>query len=727
MRLHSLFAAGSVLALAIASPAFAQSAPANPAANVDDGAADDGEIIVTAQRREERLQDVPIAITAVNSEGLARRNVTDIQGLQGIVPGLSISGFAGANSSNVISIRGITGQSLGIGAGQAVAVYLDGVYLSRPDAAFFGLDDVERLEVLRGPQGTLYGRNATAGAINIITRDPGDRVEGGINLAYGNFNTVTAKGSIRGPLGGGFSAGLSGSYTRHDGYLRNTVTGNKLDDRESYTIRGKLRYASEDEAFSAVLAGDYSWDHSTPVLKNGVVGGVFVGMGNPKEVSYDVGSEKLIGRETDNYGVSLTVNGKISDNFELTSVSAYRKINVNTQYDADQSAAPALVASIANSSETVTQELRGSLDLDAFRLTAGANYFHEKASFGIGVFNPAATPFTNDPFDKTDMTAWALFAQAEYDLTEQLTLVGGLRYNSERRDYSIDYSKAPVPGPLFTGTIKDSKVIPSIGVNFKASSDVLLYAKVSNGYLAPGFNFLPGKTSQAANTFNAESLWAYEVGAKTQFLDRRATLNIAGFWYDYKDIQIRSTVGVGLTRVDNAAQARLRGLEGSLDFRVGGGFSIGAQATYLDATYTKFCQPISGGDPQAADPLCSAGLADRSGNRLNQAPKWSGGFTADYRGEIGDAGTLSANLSYSFSSSIFYLGAANEAQLASGEFHDLSGRIGFQLANGPELYVYGNNLTDKRYRSLTARIAPTSISQTINAPRTYGIGVRYSF
>ncbi len=727
-KFASLAFASSLIALALsAAPASAQEAVADQpqAAQPDSG----GEIIVTAQRREERLQDVPIAITALGSEQLAQRGAIDLANLVGAVPGLSISGFTGANGSNVVSIRGVTGQVLAIGSGQATAIYIDGVYLSRPDAAFFALDDVERVEVLRGPQGALYGRNATAGAINIVTRTPGSELRGGGEVNYGNFDTILARGSLSGPLGGGFSAGISGSYNRHDGYIRNTVTGNRLNDREAYTLRGQLRFQSSDDRFSAVLAGDYVHDDATPVFKNSVLlpSGVFAGMGNPKEFSSDALTEAQTRRRTINKGVALTLNYEASDSLDLVSITAFRKIGVVALYDADGSQLPALVAGTDNRSRTFSQEIRGVFTGERVRATVGANIFTEDASFGLSVVPPTGTQDYASPFDTSDLTAWAIFSQMEFDLTDRLTLVGGLRYNNEKRDFTVDYRGAPTPGPLLTGRVSDEKLIPSVGVNFKVNPDFLLYGKVSQGYQAPGFNFAPGATATAANTFDAETLWAYEVGAKTQFFDRRATLNVAGFWYDYKDIQIRSTVGVGLTRVDNAAAATLKGIEASLNLTLAEGLTLGAQATYLHARYGRFCQPISGGDPQGADPLCSPGLADRAGNRLNLAPTWSGGLSLGYVTELGNAGKLSASTTYDFASSIFYTGAANEPMLKSGSWGSLGARLGFQFRNGPEIFVYGKNLTDKRYLAFIGRVAPTSAPEVMNDPRTYGIGISYHF
>ncbi|MBT8471453.1 MAG: TonB-dependent receptor, partial [Marinicaulis sp.] len=517
--ISALVQTSAIIALISASaPSFAQE-EANDGASNNSSSRDT--IVVTAQRRQESIQDVPIALTALGADDLTKRTVVDLEDLRGAVPGLSISGFTGANASNVISIRGITGQVLAIGSGQAVAVYLDGVYLPRPDSGFFGFDDLERIEVLRGPQGTLYGRNATAGAINIITRDPGSELAAGAEVSYGNFNTVRFQGSLSGPIGGGFSAGISGSYNHHDGYIRNTETGNELNDRETRTVRGKLRYQSPDDRFSAILAGDYTQDDARPVFKNGVLlpSGVFAGIGDPEEFSSDPASEALTMRDTTQWGVGLTLNYEISDSLDLVSITSLREIEIDTFYDADGSQLPVVAVGIDNSSKSFNQEVRGVFTGESLRATVGANYFSEVADFGIGVFPPTVTPFFDNPFDDSDLSAWALFTQLEYDLTNRLTIVGGLRYNNESRDFSIDYTN--FAGPLFTGNVKDDAIIPSAGLNFKANSDVLLYAKASQGYQAPGFNFLPGAAATAADTFTAEKLWAYEIGAKTQFWDGR--------------------------------------------------------------------------------------------------------------------------------------------------------------------------------------------------------------
>nr|WP_281423006.1 TonB-dependent receptor [Sphingomonas colocasiae] len=701
-------------------PAVAQ----ETAAAGDDAVAE--EIVVTAQRRSERLQDVPIAISALGGDAMADRGIIDIGDLRSAVPSLAISTFGGVNASNLVSIRGITGQPLPIGSGQAVAIYLDGVYLARPDAGFFGLDNIDRIEVLRGPQGTLYGRNATAGAINIITRMPGDRLEGGFDVAAGNYRTVRARGSVSGPIGAGLSAGFSASYDRHRGWFTNTIDGRPLGANRSYTLRGQLRYEAPEGGFNATISGDLSKTDGTPLFK-GLVSpaGAILGIGDPDRVTTDIAGK--IGTHVKSRGLSLTANVPLGDAIELTSISAYRRVDTDTSIDGDSSAAPLFWTASINASKSFNQELRAVFTGASVRATMGGNYFHEKSSFGLSVLGSAApAPIYANPSDTSSLDAFALFGQFEVDLARALTLVGGLRYNHEQRDFTIDYTGAPTPGRFTAGNLRDSALLPSAGINFKASRDILLYAKVSNGYQAPGFNFAPG-VAAPANTFKAEKLWAYEIGAKTQFLDRRVTLNVAGFYYDYKDIQVRSVTAPGVTVVNNAANATAKGIEGELSVKAAKGLSFGANLTWLDATYDSFCEPLSVATPLAGAPLCAPGLADRSGNRLSQAPKWSGGINAAFETDLSANVSLKANASYSFESGVFFT-AVNEAVAGNGNgWKKLDGRVAIQLADGPEVYIFGRNLTDNRYIGNVARLAATVVIGSVSEPRTFGAGVRYRF
>lgn len=685
------------------------------------------DVIVTAQRRHERHLDVPIAMSVISQDDLARRGALDLSDVIGAASGVSITGFTGGNASNLVAIRGVAGQVLPIGSAQPVAIYLDGVYLSRPDAAFFGFDDVERVEVLRGPQGTLYGRNATAGAINIVTRTPGAALRGGGEVRVGNLDAISARGAVSGPLFARVFGGLSGSYLRHDGMIRNTVTGARLNDRDAYTVRGQLRHPSADGRFNAVLAADVMRDHATPVFKNAYdASGMFLGIGDPSAFASDAASEARTLRRTTSKGLALTLTHRPRATLELVSITSWRDFDSTLAYDADATAAAFLLTGATNHSASFSQELRGVFKGQRLRATGGASLFTERARYGLSTSAPVSAPRFDHLVDRSDLAAFALFGQFEVDLADRLTLVSGLRYDRERRDFTIDYRRSPTPGRLLSGKIRASAIIPSLTLAYRASPSLLTYMKVGRGYQPPGFNFAPGAAATVANTFRSETLWAYEAGAKAEFADRRVTLNAAAFLYDYSDIQIRSTVGLGLSRVDNAASARLGGVEASIVAKLPVGFAVHAQGVFLHARYRAFCQPFSAGDPQGADPLCAPGLADRSGNRLNLAPRWSGGLGLDYSRRL-RTGRLSASITYDLSSSVFYVGAGNEAALRGGAWSMLGGQLAFQIDNGPEVFAYGRNLTDERFLSFAARVSSSSAFQVISDPRTYGGGIRYRF
>ena len=723
-------------AVAAGAPAIAQStqtAPDEPLprAEIQETglSASDDEIIITAQRRAERLQDVPISITAIGGEELADRGVVDLSDLAAGVPGLAITGFAGVNASNLVSIRGVSGQLAPIGASQATAIYLDGVYLPRPDAAFFGLNDIERVEILRGPQGTLYGRNATAGAINIITRTPGDVFEGGLNVSYGNFDEVLVRGDISGPIGGGFAAGISGSYYERDGFFLNTTTGNTIGDRRSITGRATIVYDNGSN-FDARLSADWSEISGPDIFKNGYVNGVFVGLGNPRTLTNN--EESRIFGGTDTGGIGLVMNYEVSDSLVVTSISAWRTFDRKDGYDIDGSALLSLYVDSAHAADTLNQEIRAVYTGDRLRFTAGANWFHEDAWFGF-IVNPPdrANPRARlSPYDTSDLDALAAFTQVEFDISREITVLGGLRYNYETRDFTVDYSNGPVPGNFVSGTVSDSALLPMIGVNVEPTEDLLFYAKYSQGYQAPGFGFVPGPTAPA-NVFGPETLHAYEIGLKSQFFGRRVTFNAAAFHYDYEDLQVRTQIREGQVGISNAASATVDGVEAELLVRATPQLTLRAHGTYLDARYGSFCETISIAAPLFNDPTCiplGGALptgADRAGNRLNNAPNWSGGFGADFSRPLSSSITINLTGSYTFESSAF-THAANQFGRHFG-WHRLDARAALQFSNGFEVYAYGRNLTNDRYCAFFLTQSNFVLSQSKNHPRTYGAGLRFRY
>jgi iron complex outermembrane receptor protein len=722
----------ALLCTAARAHADSPSAPEEPAAGrststEDSRASSLSEIVVTAQRRKERIQDVPISISALSSDEMARRGVSDVKDLQGVVPGVSMTGFAGATNDGLISIRGVGGINLGFGSSAATSVYLDGVYLSRPDAAYFSLDDVERIEVLRGPQGTLYGRNATAGAINIITREPDGQVHGGANLSYGNFNSVLAQTSLSGPISNSWSAGISAAFDHRGGWLTNIVNGDKVGGHDDETFRVKLRY--KGDALDATLSTDYASIKFYPTLTQMIVNGQFVGIGNGNTIS--VANDALNTGDTTSKGLGLVMNYTASDTLTLTSVTGYREEGTDVVFDVNGLATPpAILVRSENTRNSLYQELRGSYSGKQLRITFGVNYYHE-----TGVYDSAdgLSPLLNpipSPLSTSTMHSEAAFTQAEFDLTDRVTLIGGLRYNYEDRDFMIQY---PAVGYLRTGSVSSDPLLPALGINFKPNDDLLIYAKRTKGYEAPGFNSTPGPTYPANQsvTFGAETLVAYEVGIKSELLNRRLILDGAGFYYDYTGLQVKALSADGFSQsIVNAAKASVKGFEAELTAKPTVDLTLSGQVTYSDAIYDKFCEPVSEGSPLAGSPTCSTTpvlVANRAGNLLSFAPKWSAGVTADYAIPISESRRLHANVGYSYIGNRFF-SAANEYESSTlGSVSKIDARLALEFGNGLQVYAYGKNLTGYQYPDYVARLSATSILGNISDPRTYGVGARYRY
>lgn len=728
MQTHGIFrlASCSLIALWAASTSQAQAQSASQKADEESFASD--EIIVTAQRREESVQDVPIAISAFSAKSLEERGIVSLTDLQGVVPGLDISGSSGSNGTNLVSVRGIVGQPISLGASQPTPIYLDGVFLPKPDGALFGLEDVERIEVLRGPQGTLYGRNATAGAINIITKSPTEELSGKLNINYGSHDTVNAGGYLMGGIAKNLAVGISGSYGRHDGYYVNSVTGNQVGESYQWTLRGKLRY--DDGTVRATLAGDISRKRLQDIWQVSsldVAGNVQF---DPKRVSFNL-PEDQVRTLVRSGGVGLTVDVDVSDNFTITSISSYRTFYHFYSYDLDASTATSAHTLGQTKFESESQEIRGTYSNGPFRLTFGGNayieYGENRRQSNPATYTQALLMADPRPLSTSNLTALAAFTQAEYDIAPELTLVAGIRLNDEKRRYSVDYSTQGA-FPLVTGSVKDTAVLPMVSVNFKPSSDILIYAKISEGYQAPGFANAPG-AGIAGNTFGPEKLWAYEAGLKTEFFDRKLTFNAAGYYYKYTDIQVRQVTEPGVNKIINAGAASVKGFEADVTVRPIPGLTLTAQVNYSNAVFTSFCEVINTGTaPQVSDPFCvgtPSPTADRAGNALAQSPKWSGGASIVYAVPLGDSRELKFSGTYAAASNSYYQ-PNNSPFVSSGGWYRLDARAELKLAPEFSVYVFGRNLTDKRYITNGFYFRGAGLV-TLNEPRTMGAGVTARF
>lgn len=716
MRKLLISSATTVLALCSMAPAWAQAVEAQASR---DGKLE--EIVVTAQKRSEPLQRTPISVTAVGAAMLEERSIASLDELQGSVPGLVIGGNANFGGINSIVFRGISSPNLVIGAEEAVGVYLDGVFLPRSDAAFFNYADVERIEALRGPQGTLYGRNSTAGAINIVTRSPVDKLEGKLEGNYGVKGKYEVKAYIGGPLSSGAAASVSLVKSGHGGFFTNVNTGNKVGKANDLTARAKIILHSD--RFRATFAADYSLLKSDDQFKNiKNTAGVIVGFGDPDLVATEV--EDQIYSRRKSYGVGLTLAYEASDELTLTSISSQRWYRASNFVDTDGEGRATPFARTLSflGNKDFNQELRANMATGALTLTAGLNYYHGRGTLNatnlapIGPAAPTGIATIIQPVSVTD--AYAAFAQAEYEVSNGLKLIAGGRYNIDKKHFSLFMPALPVGGVSFVEARRNDKAfLPKFSVTYQATPDVFMFATISRGYRAGAFSPAPGRFNPVAPGAAPEKLWNYETGIKTELFDRRLRLNVTGYYTKDQGLQVRNTLAPGNAVINNAGNARVYGAEFEASAVLGGGFSIDSSLALMNAKYIDLVEKNFIGGQLVSFP--------RAGNTMIRAPRTQFSIDGRYQTKLSDDLKLKMNIHYYRESKSFYT-AANEFAVGNNGWYAVDARVGITYQDNLEFYAYGKNLTDKRYTTSVLTLG-AFYSSALNDPRTYGIGAKYSF
>jgi iron complex outermembrane receptor protein len=745
MTSRLLLGTTAVAALAVALPARAQTAAAAPAAN-------ETEIIVTAQRRSESLQQVPISITALSGKTLNDAGIQDTERLSTLTPGLLVQ----RSVVGKISIRGVGNENYTIAGDPGVAVHSDGVYVARAAAGLFDLFDVERVEVLRGPQGTLYGRNATGGVINVLPNRPSDKFEGRVAGEYGNYNAYRVDAMINAPVGQGLAFRLAGLRTARDGYTTNTNAAARargfgdLDSKDVWAVRGQLG-TTGGGPLEARLNVEYLGDNSNlppykylnrpDALPTADFGGGATAF-QPQNLrvvnqGFELaipGTTRGVGTDEDVFkstqlGVALHLKydfGGVS----ASSITGYRKTKFNWLNDGDGSDVFYVNYIQQDDSDQFSQELQLTGGSDKLEWLLGGYYFNEKGSSFI------ALPFTfgaNLPFyiriDGTAKTdAIAGFGELRWKPTERLKITLGARYSHENRKakyrYEINF------GPPVTVVNQDlsadfNAFTPRLVLNYAATDNVNLYASATRGFKSGGFNLLaiqPG--------FAPEKVWTYEGGIKSQFADRRVTLNANIFFSKYDDIQVGQIVNLSSV-LTNAAKATLKGAEIEFSARPTDAFDLGATIAYLDAKYDNFCT----GDPTRptapVSPGCTAANPIQlAGNRFPRAPEWTLTGTAAYTIPLARGGlTLRGDIRYQ--SKTFFT-QFNRPLISQEGYTVVNGRLTY-TAEGGRYSVGGfvNNLFDKNYFTEvleSGAFNPQLVGQGYVAPpRTYGLTAAVKF
>lgn len=764
-------------ALLSAQPALARDAALDAPAADADGGTTVGEVIVTARRREENAQDVPIALTVLGGDAIEAAGAYNVQQLTQLAPSLQFFSFNPRNTT--VNIRGL-GNNVGLandGLEVGVGFYIDQVYYSRPAAATFDLADIERVEILRGPQGTLFGKNTTAGALNITTRAPSFTPEGSLELTAGDYGFLQAKTSVSGPLGDTLAGRLSLSYTRRDGIIENVTTGRDVNNQDNLAVRGQLLWTPND-AFSLRLSGDYNRQETdccllvfagtAPTLKpaGAQYAALAAGLGyapaslDPFDRKTDANDEAHANQDLG--GVSAIAEWDLGA-VTVTGVAAWRYWSWDPANDADFTRLSIIKRSEnADEQDQTTFELRvasnGERTVD---YVAGLYYFEQNIdAVGVALFGPQATYWLLSPLlpaaladgYRSDSTAtsttrsYAAFGQATWHLTDRLSLTPGLRYTQEDKTARYDatvsgglatanptligYKLALARPQAYTADVSDGSLSGQVNLSYAATDDVLVYANWAKGYKSGGIN-LGGLPVDAAGVpqldravVDPERTTTIEAGLKSQFLDRRVTLNLAAFKTVTKDYQanVVDTAGGTLRQyLANVDEVRSQGVE--LDARLArtAGFAGYASVSYTDATYVAY--------PNGPCPIEKIGTAtvacDLSGARLPGVSPWAVTVGGDYE-HAAPVGALDGSLYVAGEVNFRSDPGSISAYTHVGELTLVNLRAGYRSAGNWDLFVWSKNLFDEEYfQYLSAQTGNSgALYGAPGDPRTVGVTFR---
>ena len=681
------------------------------------------EIVVTARRRAEPLQDVPSAVTAIDGDTLDRTQVSSLGDIESNVPNLAL--HVGDAKNAVVYIRGV-GQidSLAF-ADPGVGIYIDDVYLGRAQGAFLDVFDAARIEVLRGPQGTLYGRNTIGGAVKFVSQQPTPELAMRAELTAGNYSRRDAKFMLNLPLGdSGWAARASAAWLSRDGFARNEFDGR--DDGDQKTLAGRIAIAGDiGERLSITWSADGSRadpDSSRTPARMTPVFGVVPPNTDPFVVAADFNGRDELGVS----GTALTATWEASDALTLKSITSYRRMSYDTELDLDATSFAFFGVYVNEDQHQFSQELQASFGTESVEGVLGLYFFDEHDITVSGLYGPDIALVTSSRNDQRNRS-YAAYGQVTWDLTGRLSTTLGLRYTKEKKDFRrwqefFDASTPfPVPegeGLLVTQIDTDgdwSSVSPRAGLEYRITDEVLGYVSASRGFKSGGFDGR-SNTAEQALPYDPETLWSYEAGLKSTLADGRVTLNTALFYNDYKDLQLSSFVadesGGFAALFTNAGAATMRGVEVELAARPVRGLALNAALGYLDARYDEYIGP--------------GGIDISAERELVNAPEWTGrvGGTGTLPVGTGEL-TLDANVSWR---SKYYSTVSSSEVLAQPGFALVNAVISYETGDGQwRISAYGRNLGDKRYISHGFDLSDSLGYQLgyYGDPRTYGLSIRY--
>jgi iron complex outermembrane receptor protein len=688
----------------------------------------------------QQLQRTAEAVSVVSGEQLTDSAINNFSNLAEFIPNAS---FSRAASHALIYIRGIGSNNFGAGSDPDVTTQIDGVYIARSSGQWTNFIDVDRIEVLRGPQGTLYGRNSVGGTINIISRLPSDSFTGQASLSGGNFGSVEAQGYVSGPLADALQASLAYDWGHHDPYFNNIAPGgHDLDGGNHGGVRGQLRWepASNVDAITRVdttykneIAENNSHTLAPvpfPSLANGIIG-------NLQEVSIN-GPQNLRSQDS---GVAEEVNWHFAPGYNLKSISAFRLDYYHFAIDNDQTELFINHMTSTENDKAVSQEFNLQYSGGPLTGVAGLYFFHDNdkmwnaANVPPSIATAPPRAIINANVLHVDSTSGALFAQGTYSITEMLSAVVGARYTHENKTFDQNFFRtslnpatlgAALPGfPVAFQLSKDfSAFTPKFGLNLQVTPDVLLYVSATRGYKSGGFNY--AAISAAAAEFNPEKIWSYEGGIKSEWLDHRLRLNVDGFYYRYTDLQVSAPIAPGVVSITNAATAQGRGVEVEVVGKPARALRLTVNFSALNAKYESFPgAPVAGGlVPFVPNRVCvppgsTNCTVNATGNYLDDAPSFNALGAVDFDHAVAAGFQFNAHVDYTWHSRT-YFDASNVLIVSQGKYGLLNAHVALATPNAAwRVELFGNNLTNKAYSQydIANGLVPAAL---VGDPRTYG-------
>ena len=704
---------------------------------VEDGAYTLPNITVTAQKRPTDAQKTPIPITIFNSEQINTLEIISISDLALLSPGLTI-GNNSNTSTPEIYLRGIGTKDFSIGSDIGVGIYVDDVYIGRTGAMFVDLFDLERIEVLRGPQGTLFGRNTIGGAIQLISKQPTTEFESQQLIRIGNFDLYNLTGSLSGPIVEDRLLGrLSYNFKDRDGYSKNVFNDDRLADAESVSGSGSLLFLPTN-TLSFQVNADFHKDRPAaiaykPEITNPIAGTGITVSDPPFNHIEPISNFKVnhgdikTSDKRDILGFSGRLHWDI-DNLSLESITSFRKLNIDLIDNPDGLDLELLDLLQKTKQEQYSQEIRlSNTKISDFEWIAGLYFFKEKSSETATVLSQdfdlllPADNYSASNISKANAQNLAIFGDGTYKFTRTISASVGLRYSYEEKRFELQRVNNGTDGVLYTSLPKHrdnenwDAFTPKIGIQFVPSNQFFWYGSISRGFKSGGYNSLQlGETFQGP--FDPEFVTAYELGLKSKWLENRLHVNVAAFYNDHTDMQIQTIVG-NHPEISNAAEAREYGFELEVFYRPIRKLDINCNLAVLE---TEFIEFINAELPTGIDV---------SGERLIRAPKFSSNLAIQYTIPISKFGKFILHSDYQYQSRIFFT-ETNEKILSQKGFHNFNGKATYFSENGRfSIGIFGKNLTDEEIVNVATDFRDEFgiVVRSFLPPRTYGMELGYYY